>query len=273
MTDPEREGADNPQTWHYGLVAKWWAEFNVDGPEIAYFRRVVGESGEPALDVACGTGRLLLPYLRAGLDVDGCDISEDMVTLCREQAEREGLAPNLYVQAMHELDLPRRYRTLFVCGGFGIGSTRGQDVEALRRFYRHLEPGGTLTIDKEMPYADRKRWRYWLYDEREALPEDRPPVGTRRAASDGSEYELRNRLVDFDPLDQRLTFELHAAHWRDGELVAEETHTLTERMYFKHELVLLLEQAGFVDVAVRGDHSDEEPSGAHDFLVFSAKRP
>jgi hypothetical protein len=26
-----------PQTWHYGLVAKWWAEFNEDGPEIEYF--------------------------------------------------------------------------------------------------------------------------------------------------------------------------------------------------------------------------------------------
>ena len=23
------------QTWHYGLVARWWAEFNLDGPEIA----------------------------------------------------------------------------------------------------------------------------------------------------------------------------------------------------------------------------------------------
>jgi hypothetical protein len=25
---------DRPQTWHYGLVARWWAEFNTDGPEI-----------------------------------------------------------------------------------------------------------------------------------------------------------------------------------------------------------------------------------------------
>ena len=22
------------QTWHYGLVSRWWAEFNLDGPEI-----------------------------------------------------------------------------------------------------------------------------------------------------------------------------------------------------------------------------------------------
>ena len=51
------------QTWHHGLIAKWWAEFNDEfrPHEIPYFRRYV-ERGQPALDVACGTGRLLLPY-------------------------------------------------------------------------------------------------------------------------------------------------------------------------------------------------------------------
>jgi hypothetical protein len=44
-----------PKTWHHGLIAKWWAEFDEDGPEIACYRKFV-ERGEPALDVACGTG-------------------------------------------------------------------------------------------------------------------------------------------------------------------------------------------------------------------------
>ena len=56
-----------PQTWHHGVVARWWAEFNVSGPEIAYFQKFIEDDGQPALDVACGTGRLLIPYLRAGL--------------------------------------------------------------------------------------------------------------------------------------------------------------------------------------------------------------
>ena len=43
-------------TWHHGVVARWWAEFNVDGgPELAFYRGFV-EAGQPALDVACGTG-------------------------------------------------------------------------------------------------------------------------------------------------------------------------------------------------------------------------
>lgn len=43
-----------PQVWHYGLVSRWWAEFNTDGPEIAYFQRLIERYGQPALDVVCG---------------------------------------------------------------------------------------------------------------------------------------------------------------------------------------------------------------------------
>ena len=103
---------------------------------------------------------------QAGLDVDGSDISPDMLDRVRERCEREGLAePNLYAQAMHELDLPRRYRTIIVCGGFGLGGRREHDVDGLRRLYEHLEPGGTLVLDNEVPYARAWVWKYWPNDD------------------------------------------------------------------------------------------------------------
>lgn len=56
-------------TWHYGLIARWWAEFNVAEPdELAYLRAAIHRFGEPALDVGCGTGRILVPLLADGLD-------------------------------------------------------------------------------------------------------------------------------------------------------------------------------------------------------------
>jgi hypothetical protein len=53
VDSPDAPG--DPQTWHYGVVARWCAEFNVSGPEIAYFQVFVEADGQPALDVACGT--------------------------------------------------------------------------------------------------------------------------------------------------------------------------------------------------------------------------
>jgi len=270
--EPTQERA--PETWHHGLVATWWAEFNDDfrPHEIPYFRRHVERDGQPALDVACGTGRLLLPYLRAGLDVDGCDISADMVQHCRAKASAEGLSPVLFVQGMHEIDPPRTYRTVFVCGAFGLGSTRAQDVEALSRLHDALQPGGTLLLDIEVPYADTKQWRYWTSEGRRALPEELPPPRERRLASDGGEYTLRARVLDLDPLEQRVTLGMHAERWRDGELEADEDRTLTINLYFRNELLLLLERAGFADVRIEGDHNDLPPTPDDEFLVFVATK-
>jgi SAM-dependent methyltransferase len=265
---------ETPQTWHYGLVAKWWAEFNVGGPEIGYFQRFIERDGEPALDVACGTGRLLLPYLRAGLDVDGCDVSADMIALCREQAEREGLSPTLFVQAMHELDPPRKYKTVFVCGGYGLGSTREQDQEALSRLRETLEPGGTLVLDNEVPYANARQWSLWPKGElRSELPRSWGETGEPRRGSDGNDYALKSRMLSLDPLEQQAVLEMRAYMWRHGQLVAEEEHRITLNLYFKNELLLMLERAGFADVVVHGDHTEQEPTADSDFLVYVAKRP
>ena len=260
----------SPQTWHYGVIARYWAEFNTEGPEIEYFRRFV-ERGQPALDVACGTGRLLIPWLKAGLDVEGVDVSEDMLELCRERGEREGLSPKLYAQSMHELDLPRRYRTIVVCGGLGVGANRANDQQALERFHAHLEPGGTLVFDNEVPYASARLWSFWTAEGRADLPEKpRPPSG-RRTGSDGAEYELTSRCLAFDPLAQSGTLEMQARMWRDGELVAEEAHPIDLMFYFKDELVLMLERAGFREVEVRGGYDGRAPTLEHEFLVFSAR--
>jgi SAM-dependent methyltransferase len=253
------------------VIARWWAQFNLDGgDELEYFGRFIAE-GQPALDAACGTGRLLIPWLHSGYDVDGADISPDMLDLCNERALREGLPPpRLYPQAMHELDLPRRYRTIVVCGGIGLGGDRRQDVEGLRRIRAHLEPGGTLVLDNEVPYS-YANWRYWTEEGRKELPRSWPEPGERRLGSDGAEYELRYRLVDLDPLAQRMTSELRALMWQDGELVADETHELKLTAYFTHELELMLEQAGFTDVQVRGAYRDEPPTREDDFVVFVAR--
>jgi len=265
--------SEQPSTWHYGLVARWWAEFNVSDPndeDLVYFRTAVERYGQPALDLGCGTGRLLVPLLRAGLDVDGCDVSSDMVALCREYAAGEGLSPLLYVQAMHALDLPRRYKTIFICGGFGLGGQRTHDAEALRQCYRNLEPGGVLVFDHHLPYESAERWQGWLPEHTRQLPQQWPENGVRALAENGDEFELRTRLVDLDPLEQRITAQIRVSLARDGDVVAQEEHSLQECLYFRNEVLLLLAQAGFNDVAVYGDYTDRPPTSEDGIITFVA---
>ena len=249
------------------MVAEWWAAFNTGGPEIEYFGAFVAR-GQPALDAGCGTGRLFLPWLDAGYDVDGCDVSADMIELCR----REAPDATLFVQALHELDPPRRYRTIVACGVFGLGSTRAQDAEALRRLHDALEPGGLLLLDHEVPWANARRWTQWTRAERERLPEPWTGDGERRTAPDGAEYALAARALSIDPLDGSMVLEIRAKKWREGRLVATEERPISIRSYFKDELVLMLERAGFADVEVNGGYSGAEPSADDEFLVYLARR-
>lgn len=257
-----------PQVWHHGLVARWWAEFNLDGPEISHFRAFIDRSGQPALDAACGTGRLLIPYLKSGLDVDGCDISADMLALCADRARVEGLAPRLYQQALHELVLPRAYRTIVLCGGFGLGATRAQDQEALNRLFSHLQPSGTLVFDLYLPYG----WPYWTKEARQSLPQPWPEAGDRKRTADGHEIELRRRLLAFDPLDQLATRQIRAILWQNDRILREEEHTLAERLYYRNEVLQMLSIAGFQVTDLLSDHSEQPASSDSEVLTFVATK-
>ncbi len=207
------------------------------------------------------------------MDVDGFDISHDMLAHCRKLAEREGLSPALFAQPMAKLDLPRRYRTIFCVGSFGIGSTRGEDAAALRRFHDHLEPGGVLMFDMEMPYGDGAwHWPLWLQENRRDLDPEFWTPPTRDRASDGTEFVTRSRIADLDPLEQAVTLQMRIEHWNGAALLGSEERTLTQNLYFKNELELLLRQAGFREISILGSHAGSEATAADGTLVFVAAK-
>lgn len=261
----------HPQTWHHGLMAQWWANFSLDAPEAPYFQALIERAGQPALDLCRGTGRVLLPLLQAGLDVDGCDLSPDMLALCSERAAREGFAPHLYEQATHELDLPRRYGTIYICDSFGIGGQRAQDAEGLRCCYQHLAPGGTLVFNHYLPYDSREEWQHWLPEQRVRLPQAWSEP-TRRQTANGDEFELRMRIAAFDPLEQRQTREMRITLLRDGTVMAVEERAILLNGYFYYEVLAMLAQAGFTNITVTGAYSDAPLTADDTHVMFVARK-
>jgi SAM-dependent methyltransferase len=263
-------------TWHHGLVARWWAEFNSpEQEEVSYLRAAVERFGQPALDLGCGNGRILLPLLEAGLDVDGVDISADMVAHAREAADRAGYSPNLAAQPMHELELPRRYRTIFMVGAFGIGGNRDNEREALVRAHRHLEPGGALLINHELPYEEfqGEQWALWQPERRAELPRPWPESGGRKTTADGDEIELIVRTAELDPLAQRVTYEMRARLWRQGTVVQEETSRLHNSVYFAQEIATLLRATGFEGISIEGGYTGRPATPGDGVVMFVARKP
>jgi SAM-dependent methyltransferase len=267
--------ANDAKTWHYGLVARWWAEFNEEGPEIALFRRYIDEYGDPVLDTGCGTGRLLVPYIESGLKVDGSDASEDMLYWCRKKLQDKGLESNLYAQPMHQLALPNRYQCIVNCGAFGIGGDREQDIEGLKRVYRHLNPGGAFIVDHYLPnFGNKEAWLSWLPGHEGDFPKSFEPDGDRKTAADGTELEICHRYLSFNPLLQTQEREIQVKHYRNGELVTTETSSLVDNIYFMNEIILMLQHVGFVNVRVRSASTNQAPKPWKDsYILFIAEKP
>jgi 2-polyprenyl-3-methyl-5-hydroxy-6-metoxy-1,4-benzoquinol methylase len=81
---------------------------------IDFYLQAARESKGPVLDICCGTGRILLPCMQAGADVDGLDLSQAILDTLRKKAASLQLAPRLYRADMSDFELPRRYALVMI---------------------------------------------------------------------------------------------------------------------------------------------------------------
>jgi len=262
---------DEPHVWHYGLVAEMWSAGERGTRELDFLQTLIVRVGQPALDLGCGAGRLLVPLRQAGIEVDGVDISQDMLAVCKAKLEAKGLDAGLHASPMHALALPRSYRVIFLADSFGLAGSRALDEQALARIYAQLEPGGVLVFNKEAPYA-LDEWAYFPSETRAALPEPWPEEPGRRQGEDGIEYLNWLRLAALDPLEQTYRLEMRVQKQQAGEVLGEEVRTLRGTLYLRNELVAMLEKTGFSRVDVLGGYTDHSATTEDEEFVYLAAK-
>jgi hypothetical protein len=173
---------------------------------------------------------------------------------------------------MHELDLPLRYRTIYACGVIGLGGESRLAMEAMRRCYDHLRPGGAFVFDYSPRWNDPPAWLDRLPDSRNDKPSPWTDPGPRERLPDGSELETSTRTIAMDPLEDIATRQIRCRLWQDGVMVKEEIHTQKVGDFSKNELVLMLERAGFGDIQVNGDYCDDPATAEDNVILFVARK-
>ena len=73
----------------YAFVADLYdhVELYRDRPDIAFFVETASSAGSPVLEAGCGTGRVLVPTARAGVDIVGLDLSPHMLYADYDRSE------------------------------------------------------------------------------------------------------------------------------------------------------------------------------------------
>lgn len=139
--------------FYSGLISELYALLRSSDPDPSLYARFIARSGEPALELGCGDGDPMLDLLEQGLDVEGVDVSPDMLRRARERAAARGLWPVLHCVAMEDMRLHRRFRSIFLAGAtFCLLHDDDAALAALKAIAAHLEPHGSVLIPLFVPH-------------------------------------------------------------------------------------------------------------------------
>jgi SAM-dependent methyltransferase len=237
-------------------------------PDVAFFVQTAREAQGPVLEVGCGTGRILLPCARAGVQITGLDVSLPMLDVLRGNLTREPRQVQGRVRIvegdMREFDLRERFALVMLpFRSFQHLLTQDDQRAALRRLRAHVSNGGRFILDLFNPSIP------FLGDERWGIHPVREPEFTM---PDGRAVRRSYRIVERDFFNQvqHVEFLIDVTHPDGREEHREERFAL--RYLFRYEAQYLLESEGFEIEALYGDY-DKSPYGQNypGDLIFVAK--
>ena len=139
----------------YDVFARFYdldtAESDADLP---FWVSLARRTGGPILEVASGTGRVLLPLAEAGFDVVGIDISPEMLSIARDKVAAAGVASRVELIQADALEFQhgRTFPLAIVAlNSFGHFLEDGEPEVALERIRSHLQPNGIVALDLTNP--------------------------------------------------------------------------------------------------------------------------
>lgn len=216
---------------------------------LAFYQRQIARFGEPVLELACGSGRLLIPLAQAGRDVTGLDIAKPMLDLAAIKAAEQGVNVSLIQGDVRNFDLGRQFNTILFPAQSMQHLLHRADVEAsLACVRRHLTSEGRLVIEIFNPSLS-----LLSRDENQRYPVGQYPQPANKGNITVTE------TVRYDAASQINHIEWFYLDETSGE---EEAFSFAMRQFYPQEADALLAYNGFVVEQKYGDYHETEFSSA-----------
>jgi len=223
-----------------------------------YLERLLDIKGK-VLEVGCGSGRVLIPLLQAGIDIDGLDNSEAMLDSCRRRCNELNLIPELFNDEMHNFTIvDKKYEAIIIPGGsFQLIEGRSQAVATLHNLLSHLTPDGKLIMDLFIPTdlnANSQTTRTWNTMNNEVIV-------------------LEDKRIELNLLEQKTVSLLKYEKWKNGELIQTELQRFPVSWYGVHEFELILEKLGYQQIIKSSDYKyNKEPEKDGQMITYEASK-
>lgn len=220
--------------------------------DVDFYREEAERAGSPILELACGTGRILLPLARAGLEITGVDISQPMLSVARRKIETEPPEVRDRIRLlegdMRDFSLGREFNLALVAySSFLHMITPEEQRKALLRIREHLGRDGRLIISMFDPRIDiiEAHTGPAGTSPRRIADFVRPDTGRRVIVWDSRTYNLGAQTAD----QYRIFEELD-----DGGRVTSTTYNkVSLRWSYRWEMQYLFELCGYEVEALYSD--------------------
>ncbi len=233
--------------------------------DIPFYLEYAKACGGEVLEVACGTGRILVPIARQGVKITGLDVSRGMLDVCQKKVDADDILKKnvaLVHADMTRFDLGKRFTLIYIAfRSFQCLLTRDEQVSCLRHVHDHLADDGTFILDLFAPRHD------YLAEQKRKLD-----LGTFH--DDDYDVEINVRTEDVYDLGRQTLHEDRFYEWMDKDGKPHQLVWSFDLAYlFRYEAELLLEKCGFSTEEVYADF-DKQPydyySGEQIFVARKA---
>lgn len=214
-----------------------------------------------ALELACGTGRIYLDMLENGYNVDGLDISKDMLTRLRNKAKDRQLTKNLdrnnlYNNSIENMDFDKQYDIIYYPFN-SIAHITGSVQEKLNAFKNikdHLKENGKFAFD--------------IYVLDHNVVDDYQKIESMNFSHNETEYRFETWTEFASRTEQIIKSKNRIINLHTNKIEWDKYHKLS--LYPKPQLELLLDQAGFSEYTFNHEFTDKKVNDNSDTMSIIA---
>ncbi|WP_411170603.1 class I SAM-dependent methyltransferase [Clostridium sp. MB05] len=217
------------------------------------------------LEPMCGSGRFLIPFLKKGFDIDGFDLSKDMIKRCREKLLSNNLSTGIglcdFTTFNHSKE---KYDLIFIASiSFSLLTNRRDINNALEMMKNSLKSSGkiVLGVATDINYRNNKSYA----DEYKFETDD---FKERKRVEKGSFEILLKEKSAYNPYQQIMylpgVYELYI----NSEYIRSEHEDFYLRLYKPNELDEIVEKCGLkiVNKYTNFNKSDFDFQGAEEIF-------
>lgn len=234
--------------------AQFYDIFFKNKKDFNFYKYFIEQEKGLTLEIGCGTGRLLIEFLRNKIQIEGIEPSKDMIRICMQKGKKFGFEPIIYNQSLENMNLPKKYK-IIILPLYVFQHIKDEDLvlKSLKNIYEHLENNGHVLISIfNSENISTKNWQI------------------RSVETINDETFIMYERIKYNSIKKIENKEIKIEWLRLGNIIQTFITEIDFKIYSTEEIKNLLTKTGFCDIEIFVDYSLHKKNIEADTYIFKA---